>query len=582
MLKFRNLALASACAWIAGAAAFAPQAVAFENGKTIKNHDIYGGGASVPAPYARQTFDCYANPTDLIISGNPPQFEQIAAFDYTGSPPQNCATQHITTNGTIYYASDSAGPGILSIFGHDPTFYGFINQADNAYFPSVQYALSTTPLGSTDLNVYNDGGTETQGKSSVNISAPGGPSCTSGNTNPYPNPLQCYGPLIQVPFAITPIVFAYNATYEKWINSSNTETDYHFNIQYANQDGSGGLRLSPSTYCGIFNGLITNWNASALTTDNGGVSLEDPNDPAPANKWSVPLQIVGRSDSSGATSIFTRHLANVCASITGNQYTTGTSTLPASLQGPTYNVNNANYPPVSGETLGKYTLAPNNSGVAQYTAFTAVPSTSLQSNCVNQPNGATACIALGRITYSGTDYVLPYVADTQLNNYNLNIATLENFSGQWEEATPDTAQAAYSVIQPPQSNAKNGKYCSNCLNFGYRNDPTAWVQSNSPTTLIADPTTSGAYPVVGTANWLLYTCYASPYQEKTIAGVFKYISNDAINYDEKKGILAAAGLAPLSKAWRNAIKGAFIVNNDGLNLQIEPSGTGACKNINGG
>ena len=119
------------------------------------------------------------------------------------------------TNATIWLASASAGPGILSIFGHDPSFFGFINQQDNAYFPSVQYAFSTTSLGTTDVGVYNNGGTETQGKSSVTIAAPGALSCSGKQNNEYPNPLQCFGPLIQFPFAITPIVFAYNATDEK-------------------------------------------------------------------------------------------------------------------------------------------------------------------------------------------------------------------------------------------------------------------------------------------------------------------------------------------------------------------------------
>src|SRR5580704_4167773 len=57
--------LTTACVFIAGAAAFAPGASA----QTYKKGDIFGGGAAVPAPYARQTFDCYAKPTDLIISG---------------------------------------------------------------------------------------------------------------------------------------------------------------------------------------------------------------------------------------------------------------------------------------------------------------------------------------------------------------------------------------------------------------------------------------------------------------------------------------------------------------------------------
>jgi phosphate transport system substrate-binding protein len=582
MLNLRNLALASACVWIAGAGAFTPEAFAQTHGKTVKNYDIYGGGASLVSSYARQTFDCYANPTDLIIEGTPPQFVPIAPFDYTGNPSQNCATQHITTNGTIWLTSVSSGTSILSVFGHDPTLLGYINEQETEYFPSVQYGFSATPLGSTDVSVYNNGGTETQGKSSITIAAPGG-SCAPSN-NPYPNPAWCYGPLIQFPFAISPVVIAYNTTYEKWINSSGQETDYHFNIQYTRQDNSGGLRLDPTTYCRIFNGEITNWNDPALTTDNNSVSLVDPNDPAGSANFNVPLQIVGRSDSSGATSIFTRHLANVCAGISGNQYVTGTSTLPTSLQGPTYNVSNPNYPSVSGEQLGKYTLAPLNSGLAQYVAFTAVPSTDLQSNCINTPQNAVACIALGRLAYSSTDYVLPYVNDLQLNTYNLNTATLENASGQWEEATPTTAIAAYSVIQPPQSN-KSGTYCATCTNFGLRNDPTAWVQSNSPSEPIADPTTSGAYPIVGTTNWLLYTCYSGKYQEKTLAGVLEYISLEPINYDIAKGILAAAGLAPLDKQWRAAIKGTFASDQDKLNLQIEPVGTGpvcSASNIVGG
>jgi len=566
MLRLKQRVLVSTCAFIAGTSLFSQTAPA----QTYAKGDIFGGGASVPAPYARQTFDCYALPTDLIIAGNPPSFEQIAPFDYTGSVPQNCATTHITTKSTIYYVSASAGVGILATFAHDPTLYGYINQGNNAYFPSIQFGMSTTSLVSTDVGVYNNGGTETQGKSSVTIAAPGAVSCTGGSKNPYPNPLQCYGPLVQFPYAITPIAFAYNSIYKKVLNSDGSETDYHLNLKYARGDGSGGLRLSPTTYCKIFNGQITNWNDPALTTDNGGQSLKDPNDP---DTFSVTLQIVGRSDSSGATSILSRHLANVCAGLSGNQYTTGSSTLPSSLQGPTYNASNPNYPPVSGETPGKFTLAPNNSGVAQYVAFTATPGGSNPSNC----SDGAACIQLGRITYSGTDYVLPYVAETQQNNYNLNSTTLQNSSGNWEDPSASTAQAAYSSILPPQSTSK-GKYCATCTNYGYRNDPTAWVQSTSPTALIANPGNSGAYPIVGTANWIAYQCYASKNKTATLVGVMRYVDLKPINTDNKKGILASAGLSPMAKAWRTAIEETFVSNSDGLGLNIVKVGTaGTCS-----
>ena len=567
MPRSRYRARAGACALVGGTAVFTPYAIA-----GYAAGDIFGGGAAVPAPYARQTFDCYANPTQLIIYGTPPTFQTITPFDYTGTPSQNCATQHIVTNETTYYVSASAGIGILAAFSHDPTFFGFIDLNDD-YFPSVQFGMSTTSLVSTDVSVYNNGGTETQGKTSITIGQFNQVKCTSGSKNPYPNPLQCYGPLVQFPFGITPIAFAYNSVYEKVLNSNGTETDYHFNIKYSRSDGSGGLRLSPGTYCKVFNGQITNWNDPALKADNGGQPLWDPNDPNQGAGWSVTLQIVGRADSSGATSIFSRHLANVCASLNGNQYTTGASTLPSSLLGPTYNVGNPNYPPVAGETPGLFTLVSGNSGVAQYTAFTAVPGGSNPSNC----NLGTACIQLGRITYSGTDYVLPYVLETQVNTYNLNSATLQNSHAQWEAPSAQTALVAYSTIQPPQSN-KNGTYCPSCLNFGYRSDPTAWVQGTSPTAVIANPTAKYAYPIVGTANWVTYTCYKTVKQQKSLVGVMNYINNKAINFDPSLGILASAGLSPLSRQWRTAIGSTFVNNASGLGLNIEPVGApGACS-----
>ena len=109
----------------------------------------------------------------------------------------------------------------------------------------------------------------------------------------------------------------------------------------------------------------------------------------------------------------------------------------------------------------------------------------------------------------------------------------------------------------------------------FSNDPTAWVQGNSPDSPIADPSNSGAYPLIGTANWVAYTCYHSTDQEKSLAGVMSYISDAAINVDLEKGILAAAGLAPLSKQWRTAIKTTLLSNSDGLNLEIEPVGKGS-------
>ncbi len=61
--------------------------------------------------------------------------------------------------------------------------------------------------------------------------------------------------------------------------------------------GVSGLRLSPTTIAGIFQGTITKWNDPAVAADNAGVRL-----PATA------ITAVHRSDSSGTTSVFSKFL----------------------------------------------------------------------------------------------------------------------------------------------------------------------------------------------------------------------------------------------------------------------------------
>ncbi|HEY2446619.1 MAG TPA: substrate-binding domain-containing protein [Rhizomicrobium sp.] len=584
MLKLHHALLATACLALAGVASFAPGANAATcagqkncnaGPYTFGSKDVFGGGSSLVAPYWRQTDDCFAKPAALIFKGAPPTFVDENFFDYMGSPPQDCSTTHINTTATVWYISTGSGTGIAGVFSHDPTKYGFVDGKQTQNFPRVSYGLSDAGLASSDVTIYNTGGTE-QG---VTVAQFNQESCSAGN-NPYPNPLQCYGPLVQYPFSVDPVAqfYANQGTYEKWIDSSNHETDYHFNVQFQRGDGSGGLRLSPTTYCLIWNGKITNWNDSHLKADNGGVSLEDPADPTPAGSWSVPLVPVGRSDSSGTTSIVTRHWANVCNGVPGNQYTTGATTLQAAgstIVNPTvYNVGNPNFPGF--DIVGDISTAPGSNGVAQYAAFTASP-VGQNTNCPIPPAGSTVCIVQGRLGYVGPDYVLPYVVNTGTNNFQLFSATLQNSSGNWEDPTPANALTAFGSIQPPQSNSK-GVYCSSCLKWGHRANPQDWVQGLSPTSPLANPSASAAYPMVGTTNFLGYTCYAKAGQRSILVLDQKYINSAAINNDSTGGILAAAGLAPLPKQWRTAIGTTFVTNSDGLGLNIVTVGSpGACS-----
>ncbi|MBM0741834.1 phosphate ABC transporter substrate-binding protein PstS [Phormidium sp. CLA17] len=88
---------------------------------------------------------------------------------------------------------------------------------------------------------------------------------------------QARGTMIQIPTTGLFIVFAYNL------------------------EGVKDLKLSRATYCGIADGSIKTWNDPKIAKDNAGATLP-----------STPLTFVFRSDGSGTTAIFTKHLAAAC------------------------------------------------------------------------------------------------------------------------------------------------------------------------------------------------------------------------------------------------------------------------------
>jgi phosphate transport system substrate-binding protein len=67
-----------------------------------------------------------------------------------------------------------------------------------------------------------------------------------------------------------------------------------------NLPGVKELKLSRDAYVGIFLGTITNWNDDAIKKDNPGVDLPD-----------LSINVAYRSDGSGTTFVFTKHLAAI-------------------------------------------------------------------------------------------------------------------------------------------------------------------------------------------------------------------------------------------------------------------------------
>ena len=67
-----------------------------------------------------------------------------------------------------------------------------------------------------------------------------------------------------------------------------------------NLPGVTDLKLSREAYSGIFLGKITKWNDPAIAKTNPGVKLPD-----------TPITVCSRSDGSGTTFVFTRHLSTI-------------------------------------------------------------------------------------------------------------------------------------------------------------------------------------------------------------------------------------------------------------------------------
>ncbi|HEY1710355.1 MAG TPA: substrate-binding domain-containing protein [Rhizomicrobium sp.] len=534
---------------------------------------ISGAGSSLLAPYARQAEDCYGNKEFLIIKGTTPTLVSVTPFVYTGSPALNCNTQHANKNANFFFDSTGSGTGINALYGNDPSLAGDTNpnKTGNQFLQGIQYGFSDTSLDVTDVGIYDNGGGPCVAPATchvgVSVQAPGGGSGT------YANPKVKFGAMVQFPMSIDPVAIAYDPVYKKVVSGAGEETDYHFNVQAPRADGSGGLHLDAKGYCKIFNGQIKNWNDPVMTQLNGGVSLEDPSDPTPANKWSVPMQITGRFDSSGTSSIFTRHLAAVCGVIQNNHYADATTTLPPALH-----VNNAHYDktqpnnnPPAGEALGQFTLADGSDGVAKYVNFSNVPA-----------NGST--LIQGRIGYVGTDYALPGAlnnpADPDVGGYALNTATLKNASGHFIAPTALTAKVSFGSVLPPQTNA-NGTFNPSTTGK-LRSNPQDWVEPASKTSPLANPAAAQGYPIVGTTNFIGYSCYSTAAKASTITDFIKWYSTTAAVYDANIGILSKAGLSPLPSVWRGAIKQAFVLGSDGQNLTFGVAGTGSCANATTG
>lgn len=591
--------LMGASALVAASLAFASSAQAVTN--------IYGGGSSLAAGLVRQAADCYGNQVPLVAISSPVSAHNettttLPYFNFLGTPAHNCATAPVDATKTANYISTGSGAGINGYFSHDAaTFWGdTVPGTTPSSYPSVQFAASDYGLSGTDASVYVGGGVD----GSVTVVAPG----VTPVPPQYGNPHDLYGAEIQVPILISPVAFAYDPVYKKSADAAGTVTAYKFKVKKVNIDGSGGLVLDVPTLCKIFNGTVTNWNDPAIMALNGATSLRDPTDPvaegtpSTPGTWEytgagggLPIEIVGRADKSGTTSIFYRALAAQCTGV-NNYAAAGGKTTPAVLNGHTYTgLPAANNGPSGTYTqlgqTGKFTLASLSSGVSDYTAFRLSPA-------------AGVTYTQGRLAYLSPDYALPAVTFSGTNTYGLNVVDVKVGTVVIEPTGANAVKAFGTTILPPQSDVtgltgnKAGYYNAADTAHGVRSAPQDWAQPISttftysngsvPAVVLANPNSGGAsfYPFVGTTNASLYTCYGDTVTTTAVIGYFNYFLNNKTISTATTGLLGKSGFSAMPAAWLSAIAESFLAPittakntaahpaTDSLNLNILTKATG--------
>ncbi|GAA0528262.1 ABC-type phosphate transport system substrate-binding protein [Rhizomicrobium palustre] len=475
------------------------------------------GGSSLIGPYAAQLWGAHKGSTPTTCYpgtsaiSNPPNptassslHDAVQLWDKTSQKTVACSPATDTPANAIdtfhYLISNSTG-GIKGFFSRDKAQLGTVPSGfvdlGNPFFGFSDAALTNGTAGDSDIEVYNNGGTDAA-FNTISFRTDN----TASNVSPYMKPAARWGALIQLPFSIDPVAVSYNAS----------------GLNIATSDSK--LHLDKSAYCKIFNHIITDWQNAELTALNNGTPLVSS---------STPIQLVGRSDGSGTTSILTRHLANVCSGVTGN----------------------------------KFFLSTNGGADGGFKTYTNLPE-GLKSYYVNSTkgivlNGSSGGVAdaihanAGTIGYIGADYALPAsVAVGSTPNGNPAAALLNSHTSTYVDPTAADAIAAYATATPPSGSA--------------RSNPENWAP------FVTDPT--AGYPIVGTTNIVLGTVYSA---DRVSALVNDGSGSDPegflhwyyrANNSVPNAILEPAALGVLPSNWLQAINDTFITNTSGLNLNI--------------
>ncbi len=548
MIALRTGLIAAVAVMVAGAA----QAQSNTTNTSGATTQLNAGGASLPAPTYRSLFNCFGLPTDG-----------------TTTLPTGCAAR-VRTDVSINYGSVGSGGGQRAFY--TDSRYQLTNSAAAGSQPAgtMAIAASDAALTAAQIAVYNATATTAAGASPLasgqTIVAPG---VTPSGATQFANPLASYGPMIQLPAMGSAVAIGYNPVYKQIRNARNGNVvNYSFNVQ--NRGVGGGLRLDAATYCAIFSGEITNWNDSRITALNVNpatgvaVSLRAANDPVAEADWSLPIKVVVRDETSGTTALFTRHLRAACA-----QFQTATVLLNTTKSNLSAGFSQG-FPgidtgiTVAGSTAGNcaatgavntifggtWMRGRGSEGVAKCIGGNG---TRLVSDATRK---FTETVTNGAIGYLSTDYVMPFVtaANPTYAQYGVNTAFLQNAAGNWIAPTPSSTQLALGALLPPVTSTDKA-------------DPSKWVANPSGavagTAGLIPASITGGYPIVGTTNFMVYTCYANDAARKALVNAASNSTEGFLNWFYRSpasvaAIIKAGGFSAVPAATRQAITSTFL------------------------
>lgn len=322
------------------------------------------------------------------------------------------------SQGAFTYFITSSGVGQTAFLGNNPAAF----QA--GLTGTVDFANSDSALSSAQITAYQ---------------------AALGATD---------GPLIQIPYIVTPITIPLVGAPAVPTDSTTPQTT---------PGQTHSIALNDDDLCGVFSGRITDWAGTGPTHAN---AIINPDTGAAYTTTATPIKVVYRSDSSGTSELLTRHLAAVCSTSNSAVTFVDSTTFAASFPG---GVVPGNFVPATGSGNVRASLV------------------------------AASGSAVG---YLSPDFANTFLAPSSVSaSPALAVASLFNSTTKADVApTAANATTALGTVTPPTGNTATSPAATQ----------TNWVpNSGNPT---------AGYPVSGTSQIIVSQCYASPAVTSAVLG----------------------------------------------------------------